>query len=66
MYLNPEAYDELARKVNQRRIERETYINELIEIIKRQLAEHGYKGEVKGRPKHFYSIYQKMEKQDIL
>ncbi len=65
MYLNPDAYDELARKVNQRRIERETYINELIEIIKRQLAEHGYKGEVKGRPKHFYSIYQKMEKQGI-
>src|SRR5512143_3488059 len=65
MYLNPEAYKDLAQKVNQRRIERETYINELIEIIKRQLAEHGYKGEVKGRPKHFYSIYQKMLKQGI-
>jgi len=65
MYLNPEAYKDLSQKVNQRRIERETYINELIEIIKRQLAEHGYKGEVKGRPKHFYSIYQKMEKQGI-
>jgi GTP pyrophosphokinase len=65
LYLNPEAYKDLAQKVNQRRIERESYINELIEIIKRQLAEHGYKGEVKGRPKHFYSIYQKMEKQGI-
>ena len=65
MYLNPEAYDDLAQKVNKRRIERETYINELIEIIRGQLAEHGYKGEVKGRPKHFYSIYQKMEKQGI-
>ncbi len=65
MYLNREAYDELSRKVNQRRIERETYINELIDIMKGQLAEHGYKGEVKGRPKHFYSIYQKMLKQGI-
>jgi GTP diphosphokinase / guanosine-3',5'-bis(diphosphate) 3'-diphosphatase len=65
MYLNPDAYKDLAQKVNQRRIERETYINELIEIIRGQLAEHGYKGEVKGRPKHFYSIYQKMEKQGI-
>jgi guanosine-3',5'-bis(diphosphate) 3'-pyrophosphohydrolase len=65
MYLNPEAYKDLSQKVNQRRVERESYINELIEIIKRQLAEHGYKGEVKGRPKHFYSIYQKMEKQGI-
>jgi guanosine-3',5'-bis(diphosphate) 3'-pyrophosphohydrolase len=65
MYLNREAYDDLSRKVNQRRIERETYINDLIEIMKRQLAEHGYKGEVKGRPKHFYSIYLKMLKQGI-
>ena len=65
MYLNPEAYRELTRKVMQKRIERETYINELIDIMKGQLAEHGYKGEVKGRPKHFYSIYQKMQKQGI-
>ncbi len=65
MYLEPEAYRDLVRKVNQRRIERESYINELIEIMKKQLAEHGYKGEVKGRPKHFYSIYQKMLKQGI-
>jgi GTP diphosphokinase / guanosine-3',5'-bis(diphosphate) 3'-diphosphatase len=65
MYLNPEEYQDLVRKVNQRRIERESYINELIETMKQQLAEHGYKGEVKGRPKHFYSIYQKMLKQGI-
>ena len=65
MYLNREGYDDLSRKVNQRRIERETYINDLIEVMKRQLAEHGYKGEVKGRPKHFYSIYLKMLKQGI-
>ena len=64
-YLNPEAFNELSTKVTQRRIERESYINELIEIMKGQLAEHGYKGEVKGRPKHFYSIYQKMLKQGI-
>jgi GTP pyrophosphokinase len=64
-YLNPEAFNDLSRKVTQRRIEREDYINELIEIVTRQLAEHGYKGEVKGRPKHFYSIFQKMLKQGI-
>ena len=64
-YLNPEAYRELSQKVMKRRIERETYINELIEIVRRQLAEHGYQGEVKGRPKHFYSIWQKMQKQGI-
>jgi GTP diphosphokinase / guanosine-3',5'-bis(diphosphate) 3'-diphosphatase len=63
--LNPEAYQEIVGKLAQRRIERETYINELIEIMKRQLAEHGYPGEVKGRPKHFYSIYLKMQHQGI-
>jgi guanosine-3',5'-bis(diphosphate) 3'-pyrophosphohydrolase len=65
MYLNPEAYRDLSQKVMKRRIERESYINELMEIMRRQLAEHGYKGEVKGRPKHFYSIWQKMQKQGI-
>jgi len=65
MYLNPETYNDLVQKVAQRRIESESYINELITIMKKQLAENEFKGEVKGRPKHFYSIYQKMQKQGI-
>ncbi len=65
LYLNPEAYREIAHKVTQKRLERQAYIDELIEIVKRQLAEHGYKGEVKGRPKHLYGIWQKMQKQGI-
>jgi len=64
-YLNPEAYNELAQKLLQRQIERESYINDLIGVLKGQLAEHGYQGEVKGRPKHFYSIWMKMQKQGI-
>jgi GTP pyrophosphokinase len=64
-YLHPGEYREIANKVAQKRLERQTYINELIEIVKRQLAEHGYKGEVKGRPKHLYGIWQKMQKQGI-
>jgi guanosine-3',5'-bis(diphosphate) 3'-pyrophosphohydrolase len=64
-FLHPDGYGEIVQKVSQRRIERESYVNELIEIVKRHLAEHGYKGEVKGRPKHFYGIYLKMEKQGI-
>jgi len=65
MYLHPEAYEEISRKVSKRRAERDSYINELIEIVQRHLAEHGFKGEVTGRPKHFFSIYQKMQKQGI-
>jgi guanosine-3',5'-bis(diphosphate) 3'-pyrophosphohydrolase len=64
-YLHPEEYREIADKVTQKRLERQAYIDELIEIVKRQLAEHGYKGEVKGRPKHLYGIWQKMQKQGI-
>jgi GTP pyrophosphokinase len=64
-YLHPVEYREIADKVTQKRLERQAYIDELIEIVKRQLAEHGYKGEVKGRPKHLYGIWQKMQKQGI-
>ncbi|MFA5074358.1 MAG: bifunctional (p)ppGpp synthetase/guanosine-3',5'-bis(diphosphate) 3'-pyrophosphohydrolase [Nitrospirota bacterium] len=64
-YLYPEEYNDIVQKVTQRHIERESYVNELIGFMKRQLAEHGYQGEVKGRPKHFYSIFQKMQKQGI-
>ncbi len=64
-YLNPEAYNDISQKVAAKRLERESYINELMEIVRRRLAEHGYKGEVTGRPKHFYGIYQKMQKQGI-
>jgi GTP diphosphokinase / guanosine-3',5'-bis(diphosphate) 3'-diphosphatase len=64
-YLHPEEYRDIADKVSQKRLERQAYIDELIEIVKRQLAEHGYKGDVKGRPKHFYGIWQKMQKQGI-
>ena len=64
-YLHPVEYREIADKVIQKRLERQAYIDELIEIVKRQLAEHGYKGDVKGRPKHLYGIWQKMQKQGI-
>jgi len=64
-YLYPDEYNDLVQKVTKRRVEREAYVNELIEVVKRRLAEHEYKGEVKGRPKHFYGIYSKMQKQGI-
>src|SRR5574341_180605 len=64
-YLHPLEYRDIANMVAQKRVERQAYIDELIEVVRGQLAEHGFKGEVKGRPKHFYSIWQKMQKQDI-
>lgn len=59
-YLEPEKYYELVEKVKQKRQERLTSINEAIEILTQRLQEVGITAEIQGRPKHFYSIYKKM------
>ncbi|HLB25635.1 MAG TPA: bifunctional (p)ppGpp synthetase/guanosine-3',5'-bis(diphosphate) 3'-pyrophosphohydrolase, partial [Nitrospirota bacterium] len=64
-YLRPEVYSDLVAKINRNREDREDYINELISIVKAHMEKNSLAGRVMGRPKHFYSIYQKMLKQDI-
>jgi len=64
-YLMPELYDELRKKVAKRKEEQEDYIKEVIDIINRKLGEEGMPGRVTGRIKHYYGIYQKMQKQKI-
>jgi RelA/SpoT family (p)ppGpp synthetase len=59
-YLNKEAYEEIARKIKNKRREREGYIKKFSEPIIGKLDEQGLKYEVIGRPKHLYSIYRKM------
>jgi guanosine-3',5'-bis(diphosphate) 3'-pyrophosphohydrolase len=61
-YLDSEAYDELVRKVNERREDREAYIQEIAEPLKMELEKVGINAEITGRPKHFDSIYRKMQK----
>jgi guanosine-3',5'-bis(diphosphate) 3'-pyrophosphohydrolase len=63
--LKPSVYAELAERVAKRVEEREEDIREVIGIVKAKLAEHGLVGDVVGRPKHLYSVYQKMEEQEI-
>ncbi|MCW2596462.1 MAG: relA [Jatrophihabitans sp.] len=58
--LYPKRYDEIVRLVAERAPSRDTYLGEVIERIKADLREGGIKTEVTGRPKHYYSIYQKM------
>lgn len=65
-YLMPELYDELAKKVAKRKEDQEGYIKEVIGIINAKLKEEGVPGRVTGRVKHFYGIYQKMQKQKII
>lgn len=64
-YLKPDVYAMLKLRVAKRDEERHQYIEEVIQQVKVALAEAGLKGEVQGRPKHLYGIYQKMERQSI-
>jgi GTP pyrophosphokinase len=64
-YLQPDEYADLAKKITQKKDERERMISELIEVVKRNLVLYGLPGEVTGRSKHLYSIYQKMKRQGV-
>ena len=63
--LRPEVYAQLKQDVAKKKAEREHYIAEVIAILQQILGEAGLKAEVYGRPKHFYSIYQKMQSQNL-
>lgn len=60
--LTPDMYYEIHQKVKLKRTEREQYLTEVQDIVKDALDKSGIKGEISGRPKHFYSIYSKMIK----
>lgn len=64
-HLNKEAYNELARKIADKRKERESYIKKFSKPIITQLEEHEIKYQIGGRPKHLYSIYRKMIQQNL-
>jgi len=61
--LNPEDYVDLQKRVAKRRLEREADINQVIAILERKLSEVGIEAQIRGRPKHFYSIWKKMHDQ---
>jgi len=65
-FLHPEVYYQLKRSVAKRKAEREKYIKEVLSALLKKLAESEIEAEVTGRPKHFYSIYQKMQAQNLL
>jgi GTP pyrophosphokinase len=59
--LEPEAYAEMARRVAARREEREAFLAAVQVRLEEGLRAAGIRADVKGRPKHFYSIYAKMQ-----
>lgn len=64
-YLDPDRYREIAAQIHERRADREAYMNRITAHIKEQFARENLKAEVKGRPKHIYSIYRKMERKHL-
>ncbi len=58
--LHPKRYAEIEQMVAARQPEREAYLGEVMETLSKKLAEFGIGAEVRGRPKHFWSIYEKM------
>ena len=65
-YLHPEVYYQLKRHVAKKRAERERYIELVREQLGKKLEAAGLEATVTGRPKHFFSIYQQMQTQNLL
>jgi len=64
-YINPEAYNDLKQKLDRTRAQREADIAVAVATLKERLGAEGIKAEFQGRPKHLYSIHNKMQKQGI-
>lgn len=64
-FLEPEVYQRIAKMLDERRMEREQYIARAMAALARELDADGVKGEVSGRPKHIYSIWNKMRVKDV-
>ncbi len=64
-YAMPKVYEEIAEKVEKRREVQESYIRDLVATVKQRLIEEVLPGMVMGRVKHYYGIYQKMQRQRI-
>lgn len=64
-YLYPDQYVAVREKVELSQDERKKFIDEVSDIIRRELEEAGVKGRIAGRTKHLYSIYKKMLMQNI-
>ena len=61
-YLEPDKYYDLVDQMKQKRHVREEIVNESIDVLKKALDDAHIHCEINGRPKHFYSIYKKMKK----
>ncbi|MDN4501685.1 GTP diphosphokinase [Alteromonadaceae bacterium BrNp21-10] len=64
-YLHPETYMQIAGLLDERRTDREHYINDFVTNLQNELSEQQIRAQVHGRPKHIYSIWKKMQKKHL-
>ncbi|BAK12432.1 GTP diphosphokinase [Pantoea ananatis] len=64
-YLHPDEYKRIAKLLHERRIDREQYIDNFVDNLRKEMAKEGVRAEVYGRPKHIYSIWRKMQKKSL-
>lgn len=63
--LEPETYATIAKSLENRRVEREIYLQNVMQVLSEKLKAHHIQGEISGRPKHIYSIWRKMQKKKL-
>lgn len=64
-YLHPDEYKRIAKLLHERRIDREQYIENFVDTLRKEMVKEGVRAEVYGRPKHIYSIWRKMQKKSL-
>jgi guanosine-3',5'-bis(diphosphate) 3'-pyrophosphohydrolase len=64
-YLYPQQYRDISQKVAQTRTERQQEVLQLVHLLKERLWERGIRADVMGRPKHLWSIFRKMQQQQL-
>ncbi|MCA9452448.1 MAG: bifunctional (p)ppGpp synthetase/guanosine-3',5'-bis(diphosphate) 3'-pyrophosphohydrolase, partial [Nitrospira sp.] len=64
-YLEPDAWSHLKLRLAKKDEERQEYIQSLIHLAQQALLDAGLPGQIDGRPKHLFSIYQKMERRSV-
>lgn len=64
-YLQPEAYMRIAKLLDEKRMDRDNYIRNVVKQLHDALARMGIEAEISGRAKHIYSIWRKMKRKNI-
>ena len=65
-YLRPELYNKISKMVSDKWVEREKFITDFKDVIRKEMESFNIQGEVTGRPKHIYGVYKKLGEQDVV